>query len=79
MKVVFPLARAVHCVPATSAPSESLFSVAGFILSKRRSCLSIDHLRTSTMVLRNIHLFQTTKDFAVVVAREMGAMDDAAD
>jgi hypothetical protein len=38
------LARKYLAIPATSAPSERVFSLAGNICSRRRACLSPAHL-----------------------------------
>ena len=46
------LTRRVLCVPATSAPSERLFSVAGLTVSKKRSRLS-DNAVTLLVFLRS--------------------------
>ena len=46
------LARRTLCIPATSAPSERLFSVAGLTVTKKRARLS-DHIVTLLVFLRN--------------------------
>jgi hAT family C-terminal dimerisation region len=62
-RLLCPLARSVLCVPATSAPSESLFSTAGFLMSRRRTSMSFEKLEQSTMIVRNFHLFPTIDAF----------------
>jgi hAT family C-terminal dimerisation region len=58
-------------MPATSASSESLFSVAGFQLSQRRASLSPEHLRSTTIIVRNLPLFDEFSDFQHAVARRL--------
>lgn len=40
--------REYLCVPATSAPAERLFSIAGEIVSKKRACLASDTIEALT-------------------------------
>lgn len=48
------VAHRISNIPATSVPSESSFSVAGYIARKQRSCLSSDAIRYS-LVLKDRH------------------------
>lgn len=50
------LAKYFLCIPATSTPSEHLFSAAGYIASKRRASLSADHVNMLTFLHCNQHL-----------------------
>jgi hAT family C-terminal dimerisation region len=68
---IFPVARAFLSVPATSAASESLFSVAGFHLSARRSQLKPNSLRSTTVIVRNLPLFDEFEDFQNAVAKKI--------
>ena len=44
------LARSLLCIPATSTPSERLFSAAGNIVSKKRASLSPEHVDMLTFL-----------------------------
>lgn len=50
------LAKTLLCVPATSTPSERLFSAAGNIASKKRASLSPDHVDMLTFLHCNKEL-----------------------
>lgn len=50
------LAKSFLCIPATSTPSERLFSAAGNIASKRRASLSSAHVNMLTFLHCNHHL-----------------------
>ena len=47
------LARKYLAIPATSAPSERVFSLAGNICSRRRASLSPDHLYALVFLIAN--------------------------
>lgn len=54
------LAKVAKCslsIPATSTPSERLFSAAGTIVSKRRASLSPEHVDMLTFLHSNSELF----------------------
>jgi hAT family C-terminal dimerisation region len=63
--------RIFLATPATSAVSESLFSVAGFEMSKRRNRLDVEALCAITLIVRNQGLFPSCNDFKHAVAREV--------
>lgn len=48
------LAKAVICIPATSTPSERLFSTAGHIVSKRRTCLNPENVDVILFLNKNL-------------------------
>ncbi|KAI4801496.1 hypothetical protein KUCAC02_019391 [Chaenocephalus aceratus] len=48
--VLSKLARSFLCIPATSTPSERIFSVAGNICSQKRASLSRDHVEMLTFL-----------------------------
>ncbi|KAK1889018.1 Zinc finger BED domain containing protein 1 [Dissostichus eleginoides] len=48
--VLSKLARSFLCIPATSTPSERIFSVAGNICSQKRASLSGDHVEMLTFL-----------------------------
>ena len=48
------LAKAVICIPATSTPSERLFSAAGHIVTKRRTCLSPENVDVILFLNKNL-------------------------
>jgi hAT family C-terminal dimerisation region len=54
---LLPAIRALLGTPATSASSESLFSIAGAANTQHRTRLTPAHLRMETLILRNLHLF----------------------
>ena len=47
------LARTYSCIPATSVPSEQIFSQVGIILNKKRSALSSDHALQLSFLNKN--------------------------
>ena len=47
------LAREIHCVPATSTPSERVFSISGIIVDKRRASQSPAMLNALVFLNRN--------------------------
>ncbi len=47
------LAKSYLCVPATSTPSEQLFSPAGNIVSKKRASLAPEHVDMLTLLHHN--------------------------
>jgi len=49
------LAKKYLCIGATSVSCERVFSRAGWIVSKRRSCLSDKNVSTLTFISQNIH------------------------
>ena len=48
------LAKAVLCIPATSAPSKRLFSAAGHIVNKRRTCLKPENVDVILFLNKNL-------------------------
>ena len=58
---VFPilskLARKYLCVPASSVPSERIFSTAGNIVNKKRACLSSENVDMLVFLNKNHGLF----------------------
>lgn len=67
MEDILPLVKAMLCVPATSAPSECLFSTGGHIVSKHRSVLDAEIVRICCLIRKNMQHFGTTK-FVYLVA-----------
>lgn len=53
------LAKSYLCIPATSTPSERLFSAAGNIASKKRASLSQDHVDMLTFLHCNAKCLNT--------------------
>ena len=51
---LYRVAQRVNIIPATSVPSESIFSIAGYVARKQRSSLSSTSLR-HLMVLKESH------------------------
>ena len=47
------LAKAVICIPATLTPSKRLFSGAGHIVSKRRTCLNPENVDVILFLNKN--------------------------
>jgi hypothetical protein len=43
--IITQMARDYHSIPATSAPSERVFSVAGNLISKKRTKISSENVR----------------------------------
>ena len=48
------LAKAVICIPATSTPSEKLFSAAGDVVNKRRACLNPENVDVILFLNKNL-------------------------
>lgn len=65
---IIDLARVFLSIPATSAPSESVFSRAGIDDRSNRSRLGAETLRSSLIVVRNAHLFDPSTLLSEVVA-----------
>jgi hAT family C-terminal dimerisation region len=55
--------------PAASSSSESVFSVAGDVVSSHRSRLSGEHGRQETLVSRNLHLFEDEHELVAACVR----------
>lgn len=58
--ILSKLARKYLCIPATSVPSESLFSTAGEIVSQKRSCLG-PHIVKDLLFLHKNYMFFENK------------------
>ena len=56
------LARKWLCVPASSTPSERVFSDCGLALTAKRSRLKGSILRDQVMIRRNAHCIRITQD-----------------
>ncbi len=52
---LFPVACDVLVIPATSAPSERVFSLAGYCSKEKKNRLSNDHLEQEVMLKSNKH------------------------
>lgn len=61
VKVLAPIVKALLSAPCVSSSSESVFSVAGDVLSKHRSKLSGEHAEMETIICRNLHLFESER------------------
>nr|XP_014349286.1 PREDICTED: zinc finger BED domain-containing protein 1-like [Latimeria chalumnae] len=48
------LAKAYLCIPATSVPAERVFSAAGLIVNRLRSCLSPEHVDMLIFLNKNL-------------------------
>ncbi len=53
-----PLAREVLCVPATSTPSERVFSTSGLVVDQRRSLMTPKLVDALVFLHRNMHLLE---------------------
>ena len=56
-KYLSKLAKKILCMTPTSVPSEKIFSTAGNIVSKMRSCLSPEHINHLVFLYENDKLF----------------------
>ena len=50
------VARHLLCIPATSVPSERVFSTAGDVVTAQRSCLSAEHVDMLVFLKTNAHI-----------------------
>jgi hypothetical protein len=57
---LYHVALRVNIIPATSVPSESIFSIAGYVARKQRTSLSSKSLR-HLMVLKESHRLDTLR------------------
>lgn len=61
------LARIVHCIPATSAPSERVFSNSGLLATASRAALHADKVEMCTIIRGVMRTFASAEEFASVV------------
>jgi hypothetical protein len=54
------LAKILLAIPATSVPSERLFSTAGNLINAKRGCLSSDNVDTILFLNKNMATFSST-------------------
>ena len=52
------LAKKYLCIPASSVPSERIFSLAGYLVNKRRACLSAQNVDMLLFLNQNIKQLQ---------------------
>ena len=55
--ILSEIAKRVFCITASSVPSESLFSKAGYVVSKTRNCLAPEDGEQAVMLRDNMDLF----------------------
>ncbi|CAF4764353.1 unnamed protein product [Rotaria socialis] len=60
---LYKVAQRVNIIPATSVPSESIFSIAGYVARKQRTSLSSTSLR-HLMVLKESHRIDTLRQIS---------------
>ena len=48
------LAKKLLCIPATSTPSERLFSTAGYVINSKRACLDADNVNMLCFLAENL-------------------------
>ena len=48
------IAKKYLCIPATSVPSERAFSVAGYIVNEKRSCLLPESVNSPVFLAANL-------------------------
>ena len=47
-------AKKLLCIPATSTPSERLFSTAGYVINSKRACLDADNVNMLCFLAENL-------------------------
>lgn len=67
------LARIVHCIPATSAPSERVFSNSGLLATATRAALHADKVEMCTIIRGVMRTFSSAEEFAAVVQTHAAA------
>lgn len=60
------IAKRVHGIPATSAPSERLFSSAGLIVTEKRSRLSASHVEDLVFLRNSWEAVEKIKSYEAV-------------
>jgi len=68
--IIARIARSHLGVPATSCPSERVFSAAGNILSSKRCSMTPRLLRDSVLCYENRHLVPSCADIAKIEGRQ---------
>jgi hypothetical protein len=69
--VISQMARDYHAIPATSAPSERVFSIAGNLISKKRTRISSENVRY-VLCLRNWGVLDPDNDEDEIIISEDG-------
>jgi len=69
--IITQMARDYHAIPATSAPSERVFSMAGNLISKKRTRISSENVRY-VLCLRSWGLLEDDDDEDEIIISEDG-------